>query len=680
MNNKNYNVFFNTHTVSGIVISVALYVIFFAGAFSLFRKEIKIWEEGNPISYTQRKDVNFDKILDSLNTKYVLQGRDVRILFGEQEDQMFTYLMGSKDSLASEKSKTPHYFYTDIHSTKTKFYNEQYSLGEFLFRLHFLQQFPQIGLYLAGLVSFFFLFAIVTGTIVHWKKIIPTFFTFNPRLILKRVWTDAHTVLGIIGLPFQFVFAVSGAYFALGMLVFFPAKFLYNNDTGKLMEDLRPVSKSYAWVAATNQPIPSFNQYAQNAAKEWNSFHLTEAYIRNYGGTNMKYVLIGEIAGDDRFVGQGRIIYDVFSGKKEAVKNPLDLNYKEDVPRAVKRLHFADFGGVSLKIVYFVLALITCFVIITGVLIWVEARNKKSVALQQRLFTAKVGHIYMAICLSLLPVTALAFLFVKFSHGHFQDKQTAIYYFYFITWLLLTIFFRLKKSNYYTNKASLLLGAIFGYLIPISNGIVSGNWFWKTFSNGQFDILFIDVLWLVIATLCLIFFVKIKPAVQKQSSFYRAPLDYNSIPDSISADKEDIEKSKTTKLRMRTKIFLLWLFIAVGFILHHIYGLASVYFNTSVAVDGANGTTPFDTHIWRILMEGLALTFGLLTLEVTKKWFVSISFAWSIILGLFNIYHIVMAVIYEASNISEILILLLLVVASVFLVKSLNQWRKNPNI
>ncbi|WCC44944.1 hypothetical protein PJW08_01285 [Tenacibaculum finnmarkense] len=40
MSKRNYNVFFNTHTVSGIVISVALYVIFFAGAFSFFKEEI----------------------------------------------------------------------------------------------------------------------------------------------------------------------------------------------------------------------------------------------------------------------------------------------------------------------------------------------------------------------------------------------------------------------------------------------------------------------------------------------------------------------------------------------------------------------------------------------------------------------------------------------------------------
>ena len=38
-----HNVFFNTHTISGIVISVALYVIFLAGAFALFQNNINNW-------------------------------------------------------------------------------------------------------------------------------------------------------------------------------------------------------------------------------------------------------------------------------------------------------------------------------------------------------------------------------------------------------------------------------------------------------------------------------------------------------------------------------------------------------------------------------------------------------------------------------------------------------------
>jgi len=539
MSNKNYNVFFNTHTVSGIVISFALFVIFFAGAFSLFKEEIAIWENGNSVTHTERQDIDFDKIFKSLDEDYQLTGRDLQLNFGEKDDHIYVSLGKNRDSLATEETKKTNYFSVNINTSEAKNYEEHYSLGEFLYRLHFLAQFPYIGIYLAGFVSLFFLFAIVTGVIVHWKKIISNFYSFNPKVALKRVWTDAHTALGIIGLPFQFMFAVTGAYFCLSLLVLIPANFLYNGDQAKLMEDVRPDRKIYEWVAKSDKNIPSFNQFAEKAAKEWNHFHLTRGFVRNYGGTNMKYILIGDLKDSESFIGIGRIIYNPYTGIVEAIKNPNKINYIEDFQRVLGRLHFADFGGIPIKIIYFLLSLITCFVIITGVLIYIEARNKKSITLKQRLYTAKVGHIYLAICLSMLPVTALAFLFVKTCIGYFNNNQAAIYWFYFITWFLFMLFFRFKRDNYYTNKVSLLLGAIFGFLIPITNGIISGNWFWKTFAENQFDILTIDVLWIIIASISLLFYLKINPKVKEQSAFIKNPIDYKNRKKLLTEEKNN---------------------------------------------------------------------------------------------------------------------------------------------
>lgn len=528
MSKRNYNVFFNMHTVSGIVISVALYVIFFAGAFAFFKDEIKIWQEGTAISHTERKDVNFDAILKEFDTKYDLLGRDIRLNFGDESDEISVFMSASKDSLASEKGKKSHFFYKNIISKKENTYAENYSLGEFLYRLHFLDQIPYpIGRYLSGFVAFFFLFAIVTGVIVHWKKIISNFYSFNPKVILKRVWTDAHTALGVIGLPFQFMFAVSGTYFILGILVLVPANFLYNGDRAKLMTDLRPSRKSYEWTVKSDQKnIPSFNAFVTKTEKKWNDFTVTRGFIKNYGGENMKYIINGELKTDKRFIGVGSVVYDAYSGAIESEKNPNVLSYVEDSQFIFGRLHFANFGGYPLKIIYFILALITCFVIITGVLIWIEARNKKSMTLKQRLYTAKVGHIYLAICLSMLPVTTLAFLFVRVTYGMFENPKSAIYWFYFSVWAIFILFYRFKRNNYFTNKNSLVLGAIFGFLIPIVNGITSENWLWKTYKNHQYEIFTIDIFWILISITSLLFYFKIKPKSEMKSSFIKNPIDY----------------------------------------------------------------------------------------------------------------------------------------------------------
>ena len=240
MKNRTYNIIFHTHTVSGIVISVALYVIFFAGSFSFFRDEIVNWERNQVVEATDHMQFNVDSLLDSIAKNHDLNGRDVELKKYYREQQVGISLSASKDSLASEEAKTAHFFYINTKNFNENSYLESYTLGEFLYRLHFLAQVPYpIGYYLSGSVALFFLFAIITGVIIHWKKIITNFYMFRPLEKLKTMWTDAHTTLGMVGLPFQFVYAVTGAFFMIKLLLVAPSVvILYNGDQDKLYYDL----------------------------------------------------------------------------------------------------------------------------------------------------------------------------------------------------------------------------------------------------------------------------------------------------------------------------------------------------------------------------------------------------------------------------------------------------------
>ncbi|WP_405562178.1 PepSY-associated TM helix domain-containing protein [Polaribacter sp. Asnod6-C07] len=688
MSKRNYNIFFNTHTVSGIVISIALYVIFFAGAFSLFKDEISIWEEGNNLKHIEKKDINYDKILNNLDQKYNLIGRDLQLNFNFKSDDISVSIDAQKDSINNKIDLERKVFYINTNTFEQKTYKEQYSLGEFIYRLHYFRQIPFIGQYLSGFISLFFLFAIITGVIIHWKKIIPNFYQFNPKSTLKRIWTDSHTALGVIGLPFQFIFAVTGAYLGIGVLVLLPATFLYNGSQDKLIEDLRPARKTYEWKTTTDKEVLSFNSFAKKTNDTWDNFQLTRAFIRNYKGNNMEYVLIGELSDKERYIGIGRIVYNAFTGEIQEIKNPNKLGYLEDSQRLLARLHFADFGGFWVKIIYFILALITCFVIITGVLIYVEARNKKSMTLKQRLFTAKVGHIYLAMCLSMFPIIAASFLLIKLlPQAYMNQRMDILYVFFFITWLITTIYFRYKRDNYFTNKVNLLAGAIIGILIPIANGIVSNNWIWHTYKNNQFEILSVDLLWILLSITAFLVYLKIKPSIKEQSAFTKNPIDFKNRKILLQAEKNKstipLKKVITVKnslnknnISMRTKIIILWIFLAIGWIIHHIYGLFNIYYNETLIIDGATGKVPMAHHIYRVIFEGVCLLFALFTLEVSKKWFRWTSFTWAIITSMYNIYHFIEALIFESSNISEIFMLALVSVASIFLVRNLNNWRK----
>ncbi|OIV42653.1 PepSY-associated TM helix domain-containing protein [Flavobacterium johnsoniae] len=511
MNNRHYNIYFHTHTVSGIVISVVLFVIFFAGSFSFFRDEIINWERSESTAITREIQLDYDKALKNLDKEYVLHGRNITISKPSLENRVAVYMEGTKDTLAPAKQKEGTFFYLDNKNFKSFTYEESYSLGEFLYRLHFLAQIPYpVGYYLSGFVALFFLFAIVTGVLLHWNKIISNFYIFRPKEKLKTLWTDAHTALGMIGLPFQFVYAVTGAFFMIKLLIVAPAVMaLYKGDQDKLYKELEYNDPDYKFENKKLAATFDVNQLVSKAKSNWSDFEITRVFIQNYGDANMHVLVEGELLSEKKFTGIGKVVYRISDGKEIARKNPVTQNgYIDVVKNVLYRIHFGDYGGYALKIVSFILGIITCFVIISGVMIWLVARQKNNLPEKKRRFNAAVVRIYLAICLSMYPITALAFIGTKI---FYPLSQSNLFSLYFGGWLLLTIFFIIKKNDAFTNKFCLISGSILGFLIPVTNGIVSGDWFWTSFMENKIQIFFIDVFWIVLESITLYTAYHLKP-------------------------------------------------------------------------------------------------------------------------------------------------------------------------
>ncbi|CDF80248.1 PepSY-associated TM helix domain-containing protein [Formosa agariphila KMM 3901] len=504
-----YNILFHTHTISGIVISVLLYVIFFAGSFSFFRDEIVNWERNQTVKNTEAFDLDFDEALDTLNTTYNLNSRDIELSKHFIEQRIGVAFSAPKDTILNPNTKANRYSTLDTKTYAENSYDGDYTLGEFLYRLHFFAQMQPIGYMLAGFVAFFFLFAIITGVIVHWSKIVSNFYTFRPYAKLKTLWTDAHTALGVIGLPFQFVYAVTGAFFMIKAIIIAPTVFfLFNGDSAKFYDDLGYSHPEYKYSHTPLNKDFSLNYYVDKTEALWPNFDATQIHVFNYGDANMHVMIEGHLKYQDKYTAVGEAIYKVDTDTLIHKKDPnQSATYLDGVKNVMFRLHYGDYGGMTLKLVSFLLGIISCFVILSGVMIWGVARNKKTISEKKRRFNAWLVTIYLAICLSMYPITALSFIAVKIND---HASKTFIYSFYFIGWLLLTLFYSIKKDNYFTNKNTLLLGSLLGFLIPITNGITTNNWIWSTYQSNQFQIFFIDVFWIALSSITLYVYFKLK--------------------------------------------------------------------------------------------------------------------------------------------------------------------------
>ncbi|MFI2742657.1 PepSY-associated TM helix domain-containing protein [Zhouia sp. PK063] len=511
MTNRNYNILFHLHTISGIIISVLLYVIFFAGSFSFFRDEIVNWERNDKVQSTQALHLNIDTALDTIGKTFDLKGRDITFRKYYEEQQISTNITASKDSLVKNAKLTKFLYLNTKNYTQENYYSS-YSLGEFLYRLHFFAQVPYpYGYYLSGFTAFFFLFALITGILVHWDKIVSNFFLFRPKAKLKTLWTDMHTALGTIGFPFQFVYAVTGTFFMIKLLIVAPNVIaFYNGDQNKLYEALEYNNPTFPYKNIALNKSFNINKYVDETSAKWKDFNVTKVDIINYGDANMYVNVEGETAYSSKYTGIGKITYKVANDSIVATKKPYtETTYLDGVKNVLYRLHYGDYAGYPLRIISFIMGIIGCLVILSGVLIWLTARDKKHISEKKRKFNELLTRIYLAICLTMYPITALSFIAVKV----IGQGMPFLYKFYFIGWLILTILFVLKKDNNFTNKYTLLLGSIFGICIPLVNGFATGNWFWKSYQAHAFHLFFVDVFWLALALIT--FFVYLK-LVQKK--------------------------------------------------------------------------------------------------------------------------------------------------------------------
>lgn len=519
MNIRNYNIYFHTHTISGIIICALLYVIFFAGSFSFFKDEISAWQ-GNQ-SYEQHKEQSFPygTFLDSLDREYGLSGRDITLYFYPNTTRTYVNVSNSKDTLRNEKAEESAYFNYDFVKQERKTYQEAYDLGEFLYRLHFFAQLNGVipfnigypfGYIIAGLVAFLFLFALITGILLHWDKIVSNFYLFRPWAKVKTIWTDIHTALGVIGFPFQFVFAVTGIILIINTVFLMPfGQVLYQGDMNKVFEELEyTIGIDRDFAGKPMEHVPGIDGMLEKVQAMWPNAFLKRVTMTHYGDESMSLIVEADADRRQSFSGAGFVIYDMKSGEVLRHQSPNGpSSYLDKVKSVVYRLHLGDYGGYFLKIVYFLLGIMGCIVITSGIMIWLVARDKNNVPKHKRQFNFWLSNVYLAVCLTMFPVTAFTFIIVK-ANGH--ADQSFIYQVYFYSWLALSLYYTARRDLHRTNQETLLLGALLSLLVAVSNGVFSGNWLWHTFALGAMDIFLLDVFWICLSLFTFACYLKIR--------------------------------------------------------------------------------------------------------------------------------------------------------------------------
>jgi uncharacterized iron-regulated membrane protein len=348
------------HSAVGVATGLLLFAVTLTGVTALFRDEVTPWE--HPSLRFEPSEV---RSVDGL-----LAAHSDRI--PEDAEELFLFLpTPHRPSLRVNAHLHGSSSWFDIDPrTGEVLPTGQHGFGAVWRRIHTDALLGRLGRYSIGLLGLLMLMSTATGLLAH-RKMFRQLFTWRRGRSFRTSSGDLHKLLGVWGSAAHLMFGFTGAILGLlNILILVSAFVAYGGDKGAAVAAVLgpPLEPS-----GTRAELPKLQPLLERAREEgppahWNTLrimapHDAAAQVEVAGFPK------GTIAMRHSLRFEGR-------GERNRV-HQVDWVHTGPFQRAfgiVQPLHYADFGGGLVKLLYVVLGLCGAFLIGTGLVIWLDAR------------------------------------------------------------------------------------------------------------------------------------------------------------------------------------------------------------------------------------------------------------------------------------------------------------------
>jgi uncharacterized iron-regulated membrane protein len=360
----------SVHTWTGILTGLALFIAFYAGALTVFEVPLARWLAPPPVFEAiplERGGALVEQVLAArpeAAREFSLQleeGQVARLSWqkGRHDPAPWVAGFGPAGDLRLERQQT-------------------LALAQFVDTLHRTAGLPEageVGEQFMGVVSVLYAVALVSGLIVVLPALAKDFLALRLGRNLKRLWLDAHNLVGVASLPFHLIMAMSAVVFA------FHDHFYALQDAAIYGGQLKPMMKASIPAATPKPPgtplalLPPA-ELLQRVRELSPQFRPTALHYREAGTPRATVRVYGE---DERYLlrGRGILFMDAVSGEVLSSEYfPGRQSAWNSVVSSFFALHFASFGGDTVRWSYFFLGLAGAFLFYSGNLLWIETRRR----------------------------------------------------------------------------------------------------------------------------------------------------------------------------------------------------------------------------------------------------------------------------------------------------------------
>ncbi|WP_287931341.1 PepSY-associated TM helix domain-containing protein [Achromobacter sp.] len=354
------------HKWTSLVCTIFLLIICLTGLPLVFHHEIEHWlDDAKPLSDVPASTppANLDKLVTQARSMY--PGEVVDYLFFDPDEPQVYVGMAKKpgDGQVSGHAVRMDGRTGDVLLDGPLYTQDRFSFMGIMLSLH-VDLFASLpGELFLGFMGLLFCIAIVSGVVLYgpfMKKL--EFGTVRAGRSTRLKWLDLHNLLGIVTLVWAFVVGFTGVINELSTPLF---RLWQSTELVRILEPYKgqgvPAELSSAQAAADTARKALPGNEVSFIAFPGNAFGSPHHYIAWMRGATP---LISKM--------NTPVLIDGRNGELTTVaKMPWYLTALE----LSRPLHFGDYGGLPLKIIWAVLDLITIVVLVSGLYLWLARRR-----------------------------------------------------------------------------------------------------------------------------------------------------------------------------------------------------------------------------------------------------------------------------------------------------------------
>lgn len=391
--------FMTLHTWVGLASGLLLFIAFYAGAITVFTHELDGWRRPSGQIDAADKLVRAQRLLDEVQVAHP-HSHNLKLHLETAEPVLDWY--------NEDYSEHRRYRLDDTGQVLTPAATHG-GFIQWIYQLHYTAGLPAPwGTRLFGLACVLYGLALVSGVVIHAPVLLKDLFALRVSHNLKRLWQDAHNVIGLLSLPFHVIFAWSGAVLAIGYLMLAPFQmFVFE---GKLLKIIRPDLQTAPHVetAPVDRPLLPLRELLQRGREQVPGFEPSEVTFHDPGDANAQVTLFGLV--DQRLLSRRvAVALNGASGEVQGVDQPTQYSPGKRFLNNLTSLHYGNFGDALVKWLYFVLGLAGAFLFYSGNLLYIESRRRRQ-PMAQAWGPRLMARLTLGVCLGCIAGVSSLFL------------------------------------------------------------------------------------------------------------------------------------------------------------------------------------------------------------------------------------------------------------------------------